>query len=59
MSGARRLVVGKITEGNLKGKALEDALARELNSDKMKDIKASEDVSARASDGDKVKNSKD
>ena len=43
----------------MKGKALEDALARELNSDKMKDIKASEDVSARASDGDKVKNSKD
>lgn len=33
MSGRARIIVGKITEGNLKGKALADALARELNKD--------------------------
>lgn len=31
MSGVRRLVVGEISQGKTRGKALGDALARELN----------------------------
>lgn len=32
MSGVRRLIVGDITHSKLRGKALSDALARDLNS---------------------------
>lgn len=33
MSGVRRLVIGDITQGKLRGKALGDALAKDLNSE--------------------------
>ncbi len=31
MSGTNKIVVGEITQGNLRGKELADALAEELN----------------------------
>lgn len=35
MSGVKRLQIAKITQGNLRGKALADALAAELNVTKV------------------------
>lgn len=37
MAGNRRIVVGNIAQGNLRGKALSDALARELNNEEKED----------------------